>query len=138
MARNAILLLSTLALFGALFLGYLVVVQDPVLDAGGDSPEILPVDRGRAGEALRLPGVEVPSGGGVSFTIYHRETGRPVQRFECEEWTPVADAKDEVYVRRPRLTMWLPSGMIATMSADEGQLQVEDLEKVQGRPRAGG
>jgi len=60
MARNAILLLSTLALFGALFLGYLVVVQDPVLDAGGDSPEILPVDRGRAGEALRLPGVEVP------------------------------------------------------------------------------
>ncbi|MBP9026786.1 MAG: hypothetical protein KBH81_11670 [Phycisphaerae bacterium] len=137
MARNAILLLSTLALFGALFLGYLVVVQDPVLDAGGDSPEILPVDRGRAGEALRLPGVEVPSGGGVSFTIYHRETGRPVQRFECEEWTPVADAKDEVYVRRPRLTMWLPSGMIATMSADEGQLQVEDLEKVQGRPRAG-
>jgi len=137
MARNAILLLSTLALFGALFLGYLVVVQDPVLNASGDSPEVLPVDRGRAGEALRLPNMEVPSGGGVSFTIYHRETGRPVQRFECEEWTPVADAKDEVYVKQPRLTMWLPSGMIATMSADEGQLQVEDLEKVQGRPRAG-
>jgi lipopolysaccharide export system protein LptA len=138
MARNLILLVSTLTLLVALFVGYLVVVQDPVLDAGaGETIDKLPVDSGAAGEALRLPGVEIPSGGGVSFTIYHRETGQPTQRFECDEWTPVADVKDEVFVMKPRLTLWLPTGMIATISADQGQLKVENLEKVQGRPRAG-
>jgi lipopolysaccharide export system protein LptA len=138
MARNVILLLSTLALLGALFVGYLVVVQDPVLNAGAaDTIDRLPIDSGGAGEALRLPGMEIPSGGGVSFTIYHRETGQPTQRFECEEWTPVAGTQDEVFVMKPRLTMWLPNGMIAAISADQGQLRVENLEKVQGRPRGG-
>ncbi|MFH1746690.1 MAG: hypothetical protein ABIG44_06550 [Planctomycetota bacterium] len=140
MVRNIILLVSTLAILGLLFAGYVILVDDPVIDpnderSGDDS---LPTLESGTGQALKVgDALEVPPGEGVEFTVYDERTGLPTERFECDEWTPIRDAKNEVLVTLPRLTTWLPSGMSLVISADEGQIAVDRVERIQGRPKMG-
>lgn len=141
MVRNIILLVSTLAILGLLFAGYVVLVDDPAVDERRTRSAIdaLPTatDTG-ASNALKIgDALEIPPGEGVEFTVYDERTGQPTERFECDEWTPVRGAKNEVFVTLPKLTIWLPSGMMLAISAAEGQITVDRVERVQGRPKLG-
>ena len=71
------------------------------------------------------------------FRRYDDQTGRPRDMFLCEDWQPVPGSKNEIRVSAPELAIMLPSGMIATISADEGQITVDRVEQSQMRPKTG-
>lgn len=135
-----ILLLGPAAGLSLVVLAYLLII-------GGDSPRsrrqsasaTLPKQSpAESAPAMDLAGgVTLPGGGGISFTIYDEHTGRPTDRFRCQTWQPVPDSENEVYVKSPELTLLLPSGMTATISAEEGQIMAERIRKSQGKPRMG-
>ena len=139
MVRNILLFVSTLAILGVAFVGYRLLVNDPTLDddtRGG--MDTLPLDSSATGDALRIAGrVDIPPGEGVEFTVYEEHTGRPTQRFKCDEWNPVGGTKDQIAVTQPQLTVWLPSGMTATIAAAEGNITVDHLQQAQSEPRRG-
>ena len=142
MARNAVLLVSTLAILGVLFVVYTTMLDDPVVPAdatgtaGGDTLPVGP--SGDPSAALPIAGVgEVPPGEAIEFTVYDERTGRPQQHFRCDEWTPVKGSKGEIQVSKPQLVISLPSGRTATISADVGQVTVERIERGAGEPRRG-
>jgi lipopolysaccharide export system protein LptA len=140
MARNIVLLLATLAILGVLFVGYVLLVREPVrLQEPAESPAAaLPAPAPGSAPTLRVAdAVELPPGHGVQFTVYEERTGRPSQRFYCQEWTPVPGTTNQVTVKKPQMTLWLAGGMTVTISAEEGELTVDRLERGAGRPRKG-
>ncbi|MGD8454302.1 MAG: hypothetical protein PVJ57_21020 [Phycisphaerae bacterium] len=141
MVRNIVLLISTLAVLSLLFVSYWLLVDDPVIrdqDEAGTA-ETLPVgEAGEGGAPLRIANVgEIAPGQGAEFTIYDERTGRATQHFHCEEWIPLGNDRNEIRVVRPRLTMLLSSSMSVDITAAEGELAVDRLEKAQGRPKRG-
>lgn len=139
-ARNAVILLSTVAVLVALFAVYWMLVPRSG-GAGardGSRSPALPDDRQAALQpVVRVADVELPAGSGMEFTIYDEHTGRPRENFRCASYTPVPGSRNEVLVQKPELTMRLPSGMIATISADEGQIAVDRVDSSRGRPKLG-
>ncbi len=139
-ARNAVILLSTLAVLVALFAAYWALVPKPGAGGGRGGPRSpqLPVARESDQQpVVRIADVELPAGSGMEFTIYDEHTGRPRENFRCASYTPVPGSRNEVLVQKPELTMRLPSGMIATISADEGQITVDRVDSSRGRPKLG-
>ncbi|TWT41275.1 OstA-like protein [Phycisphaerae bacterium RAS1] len=136
----------TLLLGSAGGLSLLVIVY-LLMVGGGGAPQTRP--RGAAATLPNQPaggkptamdvadGVTLPGGGGISFTVYDEHSGRPTDRFRCDTWVPVQDSPNEVYVKNPELTLLLPSGMTATISAEEGQIMAERIQKSQGKPKMG-
>jgi hypothetical protein len=140
MVRNVILLISTAGLLGVLFVAYVSFfgVPGPSGDEPGSVIEPLTAATPAADEgAVQIRGVTVPGGGETAFTIYDERTGRPTDHFRCKSWSWVDGSTDEARVTQPELTMLLPSGMVATISADEGQITVDRTDKARMRPKLG-
>lgn len=138
--RNAVILLSTAAVLGAAFAAYWVLVPRPGagLSRSGPRGPALPSGAQPASQpVVRVADVELPAGSGMEFTIYDEHTGRPRESFRCASYTPAPGSRNEVLVQKPELTMRLPSGMIATISADEGQITVDRVDSSRGRPKLG-
>lgn len=142
MTRNIVLALSTTAILILLFIGYQAIVTDPVeqLDRDADDVALLPEGETlqpeevlQVSSAADMPAVEIPPGGAVGLTLFDRDTGRATDRFECAEWTPIAGSNNQVRVTQPKLTTLLPSGMLATISADSAQLEVDRTARQTGR-----
>jgi lipopolysaccharide export system protein LptA len=132
MTRNIVLLVCTTAVLVILFVGYRQLVRAPAAsDAGSQSTvDELPDETALASdETLQVGQAQIPGGQGIEYTVYDERTGRPTGRFRCENWKPVPDSKNEVYVEQPELTMLLPSGMVALVSADEGHISVDRVQK---------
>ncbi len=139
MVRNVVLAVSSLAVLAVLFVIYTLLVGQP---AGGraDRPAVqaLPPQEPSPTQPLRVGGaVEVPAGGKIMFRRYDDRTGRPRDMFLCHDWQPVPESKNEIRVSGPELAMLLPNGMIATISADEGQITVDRVEQSQMKPKNG-
>ncbi|MGE0481544.1 MAG: hypothetical protein AB7Q17_13835, partial [Phycisphaerae bacterium] len=138
--RTAVLTISTAAILLALFLGYRQLVVDPAPPERerGAAFEGLPVAHPPGADgSLRVGAVEVPPGGQIIFTVYDPHTGRPTDRVRCEEWSSVPGTKNEIAVKKPELAMRLPSGLIATITADAGQLAVDRVQNTRMRPQHG-
>ena len=139
MLRNVVLGVSTLAVLIVVLVGYTALVSDPGVERGArEEPAVLPKPDDRGAEPIRVGDeYEVPGGGKIIFRVFDERTGRPTDMFSCRDWQPVQGAKDEIHVSGPELAMLLPSGMIATIQADEGQVTVDRIERSQMRPKLG-
>jgi len=138
MMRNVVLVVSSLAVLVVLFVGYRLLVGTPAAQTPRHVVDELPTPLPQSGPALRVgQDVEVPAGGRIVFRRYDERTGRPTDLFSCLDWQPVPGSKNEIRVTGPELAMVLPSGMVATVLADEGQLTAERIERQQMRPRSG-
>ena len=77
MARNLILIVSTLALLIVLFVGYIVFLGGPTAEpeptSGIADIEQAPQDS----TPVQIQGVDVPAGGRMCTRIYDERTGRP-------------------------------------------------------------
>ena len=140
MARNIVLLASTLGILGVIFVAYVLLLDDPAVDERDHQMaiEALPTDTGLPSDTLKIAGaIEVPPGEAIELKVYDEHTGQIKQLFQCDEWTPISGNTNDIFVANPRFKIWLPRGMIATISAVEGQITVDSLKKVQGRPQSG-
>lgn len=139
MMRNIVLLLSTGLVLAVLFGGYLLVVRDP--DTGARERESVLSVIPAANELTQEGGFEfglakIPAGRQFGFTVFDEETGRPVSRVQAEDWQPVQGSQNEFRVSRPEITLRLPSGMVATVSADLGEITL-DRQQTRLKPRLG-
>ncbi len=139
MTRNILLTLTTLGIVALLFVGYVQLTAVPI--DGGDPDRhtrvSLPQPASVPSEALAVGPIEVPPGGEFAFTVYDERTGRETDRFRCAQWRKAPGSDDEVLVTSPELTMRLPSGMIATITAQTGRVTVDRIDTRRMRPRLG-
>ncbi|MEP0848728.1 MAG: hypothetical protein HRF50_18125 [Phycisphaerae bacterium] len=137
--RNLILVLATLGVVALLFVGYVkltaVKVQSGVEDARTEKP--LPQAVRDPAQNIQVGPVDVPPGEEFSFVVYDERTGRPTDRFRCKQWRKVAGSENEVTVTEPELSMLLPSGMLATITADAGRIVVDRIDTRRMRPKLG-
>lgn len=139
MARNVVLVLATLLALGAVLGGYALWAGRPAEPPPARPtmrelpPQVQPPD------ALQLGGnaVTIPPGGEVLFRVFDERTGRPTDMLRCRDWSWAGEGKREIRVSEPVLAKLLPSGMIATITADEGQFIVERIEQSQLKPKLG-
>lgn len=133
MIRNVVIAVSTLLILGVLFVGYTLLVGgfDPTT---GDRPEI--ADLPRAGDVNETPfqpvanvPVKISPGEGGGMTVYDERTGRPTHRFEYATWRPVVDSKNEFFITKPRLFIRASGDRVASISADEGRVTVERVDR---------
>ena len=137
MVRNIVLAISSLALLLVLYLAYGALVQRPVTGPG-DTTSDLPAHADPNSPAMELgQDLSVPGGKRIVFKIYDERTGRPTDLISCDEWQPVPGSKNDFRVTRPELTMLLPSGMVAVISADDGALTMDRVERTQSKPKKG-
>lgn len=138
MARNIILLVATLGGLVVLYLGYtwLVAAPEDVDDPNAirtlDAPAATDAETISIGQDVTLPG-----GKRIVFRRYDERTGTPTDLLSVKDWQPVAGSDDQVRVTEPELSLRLPSGMIATVIANEGQLRGDRLQRGELRPRTG-
>lgn len=139
MVRNIVLAVSSLAVLGLLFAAYWLLLGTPA-SAPVERPvtETLQTPQVPTTQPLKIgDAIEVPAGGKIIFRRFDEKTGRPRDMFACQDWQPVPDARNEIRVTAPELAMLLPSGMIATITADAGQITVDRVEQSQMRPKNG-
>ncbi len=140
MLRNILLMFSTVALLALLFGGYWVFLRSPSTESWSATEfhENLPTQiHGDSQTVFAVAGVELPAGGGMEFTVYDERTGQPTESFRCESYTFVPGSKNEILVTQPTLIMRLPSGMIATITAAEGQIAIDRVDNSRARPKRG-
>lgn len=139
MVRNVVLALSSLAILALLLLGYTHFFRAPGAGQRGPvSSAHLPERVAADAERIEFgPEVSVPGGRKIVYRVFDERTGLATDVFSCQDWQPVAGTPSELRVTAPELAMLLPSGMIAAISADEGQLGGERIERSQFRPRRG-
>ncbi len=137
MARNVILALSSLAILLVLYVAYALLMGSPAGTGRQQRPEQLPAQADPNAASIQVGPAVLPAGGRISFTKYDERSGRPTDVFSCQDWEPVAGTKNEVRVTQPELVMLLPSGMVATITADAGQLAGDRVERSQARPKQG-
>lgn len=139
MIRNVVLIISTLAVLTGLYLGYTFLVGEPTVveDDTPDTAALPPGLKPQTDPGLSVGPINVPPGGRFEFTRYDERTGRPTDRIRGQEWRPLEGSKNEIEVRKPELMMLMGSGMIATITADEGRLTVERVHNTQMRPKLG-
>jgi hypothetical protein len=139
MIRNIVLAVSSLAVLIILFMVYSLLVGAP---ASGrverPAMEQVPPQEPTTTQPFQVGGaLEVPGGGKIVYKQYDEHTGRPRSMLSLQDWQPVPGAKNEIRVTGPELAPLLPSGMIATISADEGQITVDRMEQSQMKPKLG-
>lgn len=139
MTRNIVLAVSSLAVLLVLFVVYSVLVGTPSSGrAERPAMEQVPPQEPAATQPFQVGGVvEVPGGGKIVYRQYDEHTGRPRSMLALQDWQPVAGAKNEIRVTGPELATLLPSGMIATITADEGQITIDRIEQSQMKPKLG-
>jgi lipopolysaccharide export system protein LptA len=139
MRRNITLAVSSLVVLVVLYGLYVLVLgRAPGGRAERSAVQAVRAPEPTATQPLRVgDAVAIPAGGKIMFRRYDERTGRPRDMFLCQDWEPVADAKNELRVTRPELSTMLPTGMIATISADQGQIVVDRVEQSQMRPKSG-
>lgn len=139
MARNAILLISTMAVLLLLFAGYSSLVGSPTRQGEGpaDSSVALPTPTQVADEhKLSLEEIKVDPGEKMAYVNYDR-LGRPTDYFRCENWKKVPGTRNDLAVGEPELMMRLPSGMVVTVTADRGQISAERVHSKRVQPKCG-
>lgn len=145
-ARNVILVISTVAVLGILIAGYWMFTGGARGANGGptrfetrlpDSDLQLPSEGGSVGEIRSPVGmVEIPGGRAAGMTVFDERTGEPVFRFSLDSYSPVPGSINEIFCTKPELTQRLPGGMVATVSADEARI-VAERSGSNIRPRSG-
>jgi lipopolysaccharide export system protein LptA len=139
MIRNALLLVLSAGVLLALFAGYRLLLEPAghVRQRGSDGLSMPPPEDVGRPAAVRIGGMELPEGKALEFTLYDERTGQPRQSFRCESYTAVPGSKNEISVTRPEMVVRLPSGMIALVSAERGQLATDRVDQVRARPKNG-
>jgi hypothetical protein len=138
MVRNIILVVASLVVLGGLFAGYLLLVGTPTSVRGPVEPDAVPEQVPPTSQPFQVMGdTEVRGSGRIEYTQYDERTGRPIRKVSCYDMRPVPGTKDHMYVDDPELAMLLPSGMIATILADEGELKLDRIESDDLRPQSG-
>jgi lipopolysaccharide export system protein LptA len=138
MIRNVVLALSSLAVLVILFVGYTLLVSNPAGPQAKTPADQIPSPLPQTGAPMRIgQDAAMPAGGKIVFRRYNEQTGRPTDLFSCQDWQPVPGSKNEIRATQPELAMVLPSGMVATILADEGQLTADRIERSQMRPKEG-
>ncbi|MFO0837067.1 MAG: hypothetical protein U1D55_00950 [Phycisphaerae bacterium] len=140
MLRNVVVLIATIGILAALFVGYERMTRSEPPPRGvpaGDVARLPERTQRAADELVKVGPVTVPGGGRVEFTRYDPNTGRPTERMLLDEWTPVPDSKNEIRVTKPELVMLMPSGMVASVSAERGQITVDRVQRTDMKPKMG-
>ena len=139
MVRNIVLAVSTLAVLVLIIAGYSVMVDRPRIDVQQHQQQMEPPLAPSSDAApMRIQGaIEVPPGEEMLYRTYDPRTGNVTNMFGVSEWRSVPDTKNEIRVTKPRLSLRMPTGMVASVSADEGQIAVDRVETSNMRPTRG-
>ena len=142
MARNVLLLISTAAILVVLYFGYAWLIQDPPADdyygPAAQSPPRHSADPNAAIEVSDgVQTLTLPAGEATEFTLYDPRTGRARQRVRFADWTKAPGRENEIIVSAPEMTLLLPRGQIVTISADKGQIAVEEIRRTDMQPQSG-
>jgi lipopolysaccharide export system protein LptA len=139
MVRNIVLALSTLAVLIVLFVTYFAMVGEAQLSPDRPGAGAIEEQSASTTQPLRIgqEDIEIRGGRGIAFTRFDERTGRPTDRFRCGDWHPVPGEKNRIHVRDPELTLLLPTGMVAIISAATGELAVDRVGGAEMRPQQG-
>ena len=139
MVRNTILGIATLAVLLLLFVGYHKLVNKAVPAA-----EEVQEDNTTLGETHAVGEDDAVTVGPVTVApteeigwIQYDKSGRPTGGIWCKSWEKVPGSQNDVRVYEPRLVQRLGSGMMLTVTADEGQLTVDWVQNSQFEPKNG-
>jgi lipopolysaccharide export system protein LptC len=144
MVRNAILLISSVAVLVLLYLAYQTVMQPGVADE--DEAENLrrdlPVTRNDPSASsfgVVTPEMRAGVQGTEKFewTNYDPRTGRPTAAMRGETWRKLPNTTDRVEVTSPELTLVRPDGLTALITATRGELKLRDLRRQKFEPQSG-
>lgn len=138
MLRNAVLLISTLGILGVLYIAYSAAFVTPVAPPSRGGTDALPTSQPTRNEdIIKVGPVELSPGQGVAFTTYDPKSGRPTGNFRCASWKLVPGSKNNVDVDEPTISLIMPSGMAAVVSAKHGQLFGDRVQDRRMEPKRG-
>lgn len=138
--KNALLAVVTLGLMVALFIAYQQFLSTaPGLPEGQViAREELPVHDPKAvSEVVEIGPGRISGGRGIDFRRYDPATGEVTDALRCESYAPIGSSRNELYVKKPQLFIRMPSGMLAVITAEEGRISADRIEKNDARPRSG-
>ena len=139
MARNIILLISTVAVLVLMFVGYQAWIEParPPEDAAAAN-QALPGAMNVAPEKqISIKDVNITPGRQMGYVNYDPLTGEPTEYLRLDTWEKVPGTQDELLLTRPELMMRLPSGMVLTIAADRGQVKADSIRKRRIEPKRG-
>ncbi len=137
MLRNIVLVVATLAVLAVILIAYTFTAGTAVESTERQRDlDDLPASAGDA-EPVRYQDVEIPPGGEIIFERWDARTGRVTDVIRCLDWKPAQGSNREIILNQPELELLLPSGMIAVISADLGQLGVDRIQQTQMQPKQG-
>lgn len=144
MVRNIILGLSTLGIMSVVFAGYWSLTYVGADNAQTDEAlQTLAIDATSTDEnVLTIASTEgsasIPPGKDVVWTTYDQNTGRATSVFRAKTWRKLAGDDNQVLIEQPSLTMMMPGGMSATITAQSARVSVDRIERQRNmRPRSG-
>lgn len=144
MLRNLVVLIAGLGGVTLLFMGYRAMTHlPPDLATEHDValPSLPPPTSGPADSAILIHTSEVaaavPPGQSTVFTVFDPRSGDATEQYDLGSWRKAPGAEGEFLVERPKITRRLPSGMTATITADEGRIVVEGVDPRTARPESG-
>ncbi len=139
MAKKLILGIATLTIILVLFAIYHLATTGSDYARDTDivfDPRNLPqpTTTTAPGKVLQVGEVAIPPGEGVEFEAFD-EHGRVQTRFRADRWAPLSEREFELHTARVEVV--LPSGQIAHIEADEGQVMVQPGGKQNLDPKSG-
>ena len=142
--RSLIFFISTAALLLLTYLGYNSVMHAGPLDEleENDARRDIPLSNNAPKNETILIGnkemvAQLPGSQQFEFTKYDPRSSRAVAALRGETWRKVPDQADRIEVKKPELELLLPSGMVATITAELSQLKIESLSKQKMEPQFG-
>lgn len=147
MARNVALFVSSAAVLILAYVVYTSLVHpgpgEPSSPSVETAMERLPPAPSAAtqpgtidDDVLEIGPARIPAGEGISFVVYDR-FGNPTETFRAERWQKVAGTEREIAVVKPEIAMVLPSGLTATIRAEQGQFTAERAQEQKFEPKTG-
>lgn len=145
MLRNVILLIASVGGVVLLFMGYRAMTQLPpdiVEQSAAQLPSLPPPSSNASSDGAILIHTEevaaaVPPGESTVFTVFDPRSGEAVEQYDLGSWRKAPGSDREFLVDRPKITRRLPSGMTATITADEGRIVVDGADPRHARPDSG-
>lgn len=137
MLRNFVLFMASAGVLVGAYFGVQTLFPAPVVEEAPERVANLPDTRQVADEQKVVVGPLAIEPGERVGTVRYDEYGRPTDGIYFESWRKLPDNPDEILIVRPLLILRMPSGMTARISADEGQVTVEQQSSEELRPKFG-
>lgn len=142
--RSLIFFVSTAAMLLLAYSAYNSVMHTGITDVQDEGSSLRDLPAGKESprnETILISSPEIkaqlPGSQKFEFTKYDPRSNRAVAALRGDTWRKVPDSADRIEVKKPELELLLPSGMVATITAELSQLKIENLAKQKMEPQFG-